>query len=339
MACSIDFDVARLRVDPQDQSVQIRFASLTKVNTTASLVGRLAPSPTGVLHMGNARTFLLAWLAIRARGGILRLRIEDIDGPRIQPEAAAETIEFLAWLGLDWDLEVWHQTRRTVVYDAAVERLLAMGIAYPCVCSRKEVLEAATAPHEHAFDAMPYPGTCRGRYESVAQAKRLTGRDPAVRFRVDADAVPFEDGFRGAQAGRIAGDFVIRKRDGGPAYQLAVVVDDAAMSVSEVLRGDDLLHSTPRQLLLYRALELTSPRVFHVPLVVGADGRKLSKRHGDTTLLGLRAAGWTAPRMVGTLAGLCGFVPAPTECMPAELLAGFDLARVSRSPVEFSRGP
>ncbi|MCC6670421.1 MAG: tRNA glutamyl-Q(34) synthetase GluQRS [Planctomycetes bacterium] len=297
-----------------------------------TVVGRLAPSPTGVLHLGNARTFLLAWLSVRARGGVVRLRIEDIDGPRVRPEATAQTLEDLAWLGLDWQGEVWIQSQRLAEYRAAAGRLVAAGLAYPCVCSRKEVEEAASAPHESGADGPVYPGTCRGRWRSVAEARAATGKDAALRFVVTADAVPFVDRFLGPQAGAIRGDFVIAKRDGGPAYQLAVVVDDAAMGVTEVLRADDLLPSTPRQLLLYRALGLTAPEFAHTPLVVGADGLRLAKRHGDTALRSLRAQGVRAERVVGHVAALSGLVPAGTSCRPQDLLAGFDLRRVPRAP-------
>ena len=334
MPSSRDLHLAGLCVDAQHQSDQIRFSSLTSTEHSGIPVGRLAPSPTGVLHVGNARTFLLAWLMVRSRGGIVRMRIEDIDGPRIKPRADIETLELLAWLGLDWDLEVWWQTHRTAAYSSAVARLIAAGLAYPCICSRQEVLEAASAPHETEFDALPYPGTCRGRFGSVAEAESATGRPAALRFRVDAAARPFHDGFRGPELGRVAGDFVIHKRDGGHAYQLAVVVDDAAMGVTEVLRGEDLLHSTPRQLLLYEALGLPVPRFLHVPLVVGDDGRKLSKRHGESTLAGLRAAGWSAGRIVGLLARLCGLVPPGVELAPKDLIAGFRLESVPRGSVE-----
>src|SRR5688500_128720 len=234
-----------------------------------ALVGRLAPSPTGVLHLGNARTFLLAWLSVRCRGGRLLLRIEDIDGPRVKPGAEAQLLEDLRWLGLDWDGPAIRQTERLAAYQAAGARLLGAGRAYPCVCSRREVEEAASAPHESAGEGPVYPGTCAGRFASLAEARARSGRDPAVRFRVDVDAVPFVDGFLGPQQGRIRGDFVIQKRQALPAYQLAVVVDDAAQGVTEVLRGDDLLPSTPRQLLLYRALDLRAPAFTHVPLVIG----------------------------------------------------------------------
>src|SRR5688572_27687825 len=189
-----------------------------------ALVGRLAPSPTGALHLGNARTFLLAWLSVRSRGGRLLLRIEDIDGPRVKPETEAQCIEDLRWLGLDWDGEIVRQAERLPVYAAVAERLVASGLAYPCVCSRKEVEDAASAPHEDEHYGPVYPGTCDGRWRTVAEAKAATGRDAALRFRVARDAVPFTDLFRGAEAGGVKGDFVISKRDGGPAYQLAVVV-------------------------------------------------------------------------------------------------------------------
>lgn len=297
--------------------------------------GRLAPSPTGALHLGNARSFLLAWLSVRAARGTLLLRVEDIDGPRVKPAATTQAIEDLQWLGLDWDGEVTRQSERIARYRAAADRLVAAGLAYPCVCTRKEVEEASSAPHESAaaVDGPVYPGTCRDRFASVAAARAATGRDPALRFRVDVGAVPFDDGFLGPQPGAVAGDFVIGKRDGGPAYQLAVVVDDAAQGVTEVLRADDLLPSTPRQLLLYHALGLQRPRFVHVPLVVGHDGRRLAKRHGDTSLRWFRDQGVTAERLVGYLAFLCGLRPRGTSCRAVDLLAEFDLRLLPRGPV------
>lgn len=304
----------------------------------SELVGRLAPSPTGVLHLGNARTFLLAWLSVRRRGGTLRMRVEDIDGPRVKEGAEAAALGDLEWLGLDWDGEVVRQSGRSEHYEAAAERLVALGLAYPCVCTRKEVEEAASAPHEEdGLDAPAYPGTCRGRWPNRGAARAATGRQAALRFRVDAAAVPFVDGFRGPCPGPIRGDFVIVKRDGGPAYQLAVVVDDAAMGVNEVLRADDLLPSTPRQLLLYRALGWEPPAFVHVPLVVGPDGRRLAKRHGDTSLRHCRELGLDPREVVGWLAARCGLVPEGPRCSPAELLdrlAGDDpLAVLPRAAV------
>lgn len=292
------------------------------------VVGRLAPSPTGALHLGNARTFLLAWLSVRARRGTLLLRIEDIDGPRLKTGAEAMAIEDLRWLGLDWDGEPVRQTERLPRYAAAAAELVDRGVAYPCICTRKEVEEAASAPHEAAADGPVYPGTCRGRWRSLAEARSATGREPALRFRVDVATVPFTDRFAGSQPGTIAGDFVIQKRDGGPAYQLAVVVDDAAQQVTEVLRADDLLPSTPRQLLLYRALGLREPTFCHVPLVVGADGLRLAKRHGDTTLRSLRERGVAPEHLVGYLAFLCNLRPRGAACRPTDLLDDFDMTRV-----------
>jgi glutamyl-tRNA synthetase len=291
-------------------------------------VGRLAPSPTGVLHLGNARSFLLAWLSVRSAGGTLRMRVEDIDGPRVKPDAAAQAFEDIAWLGLDFDGEPLFQSKRLSIYADAVAHLMDEGLAYPCVCSRKEIEEAASAPHESWQDAVVYPGTCRDRFASLDEAKATTGKDPAVRFCVDVDSVPFEDGFLGGQEGLIRGDFVIQKRDGGPAYQLAVVIDDADTGIGEVLRGDDLLVSTPRQLLLYEALGRTPPGFLHVPLVVGEDGRRLAKRHGDTSLRRFREAGVPTETVVGYLAWLCGFRSEPEACAASELLEGFDLGRL-----------
>ena len=310
---------------------------MSQQKAAVPVVGRLAPSPTGALHLGNARTFLLAWLSARSRGGRVSLRIEDIDGPRVKPEATAAAVEDLRWLGLDWDGEVVVQSTRLPVYAEAAQRLVAMGLAYPCVCTRKEVEEAASAPHEGAHavtnDGAVYPGTCRGKFASVEDAKEQTGRDAALRFRVDVAEVPFDDRFCGAQRGAVQGDFVVQKRDGGPAYQLAVVVDDAAFGVTEVVRADDLLPSTPRQLLLYRALGLREPSFAHVPLVVGHDGLRLAKRHGDTSLRHLREGGASAGAVVGFLARSCGLRATASLCAASELLADFDFARLPKGPV------
>src|SRR5690606_14313239 len=257
--------------------------------------------------------FLLNWLWVRARGGTLLLRIEDIDGPRVKPGAEARTLEDLAWLGLDWDGEPVRQTDRLAVCRRHTDELLARGLAYPCVCTRREVEEAASAPHEQWLDAAPYPGTCRGLYPSLEAARAATGRAAAVRFRVDVATVPWDDLVRGHEPGRIRGDFVVQKRDGGPAYQLAVVVDDAASGVTHVLRGDDLVPSTPRQMLLYRALGREPPAFGHLPLLVGPDGRRLAKRHGDTSLAALRAAGVPPECVVGYLAASAGLVPFGTR--------------------------
>ena len=243
--------------------------------------GRLAPSPTGALHLGNARTFLLAWLSVRAQGGTVVLRVEDLDGPRVKPGAADAAIEDLRWLGLDWDEGPdrggphgpYAKTQRTSYYDAAVERLKPVGLVYPCVCTRGDIERAASAPHP-GEEGPRYPGTCRGRFASESEATAAAGRSPALRYQVRPGPVTFQDMCHGTVTTDVAvqvGDFVVRKSAGAAAYQLAVVVDDAAMQISEVVRGDDLIASTSRQILLYESLGLALPTFRHVPLVIGPD--------------------------------------------------------------------
>ncbi|MHC5064707.1 MAG: tRNA glutamyl-Q(34) synthetase GluQRS [Planctomycetota bacterium] len=295
------------------------------------MISRLAPSPTGVLHLGNARSFLINWLYLRSKGGSLLLRIEDIDGPRLKAGAEELLLEDLQWMGLDWDGEPIRQSERLAHYGRAASNLLQAGLAYPCTCTRREIDAAGSAPQEEWQDASVYPGTCRGRYSSMAEALAESGRQPALRLQVDDSALPFEDHFAGSQPGLIRGDFVIQKRDGGPAYQLAVVVDDIASGVNMVIRGDDLLASTPRQLLIYRHLQAKAPEYMHLPLLVGPDGLRLAKRHGDSSLRMFREQGVSPRALVGYLAAISGLVPAGRECMPEELIADFDLSRMPKN--------
>jgi glutamyl-tRNA synthetase len=298
-------------------------------------VGRLAPSPTGAQHVGNARTYLLAWLSARSRTGRVLLRIEDIDSPRVKPGAAASVLEDLHWLGLDWDGLPVTQSDRIPLYEAALRRLQAQELVYPCTCTRAEIGFAASAPHaEH--EGPVYPGTCAGR--RVADAETLGDRPFCWRFRVPAASPTFEDRFLGRVAidlRKAGGDFVVWKMpaaSGGsttPAYQLAVVVDDAAQGVTEVVRADDLLPSTPRQLLLYQSLGLRAPQFCHVPLVVGPDGRRLAKRHGDTRLSAMRDAGVKPDALLGLLAWSCGWL---SEIRPASLFDLLTLFRVDAVP-------
>jgi glutamyl-tRNA synthetase len=266
---------------------------------------RLAPSPTGALHLGNARTFLVNWLLARQRGWTIILRIEDLDGPRIKAGADRQAIEDLKWLGIDWDEGPIYQSSRTKKYDDAIAQLIQSNQAYPCICSRSEVAQAASAPHVED-GASVYPGTCRGKFKSLKEAQEISGRPAALRFAAPDRIVEFTDHFRGPQRFDVArqlGDFVIAKNDGTPAYQLAVVVDDADMHVTDLVRGDDLLDSTPRQILLYEALGLKSkiPNYYHLPLIIGPDGRRLAKRHGDTRLSYYRDRGVTRGRILSLL--------------------------------------
>jgi glutamyl-tRNA synthetase len=299
---------------------------------------RLAPSPTGALHLGNARTFLATWALARKHGWRIVLRIEDIDGPRIKPESTQQAIDDLAWLGIDWDEGPTVQSDSLEAYREATQTLLDNGSAYACVCTRKEVELASSAPHADDGSTV-YPGTCRGRFASPAQALATTGRAAAIRFAVGDEAFAFEDAFAGHRTFDLArqiGDFVIAKPDGSPAYQLAVVVDDAEAGVTDVVRGDDLIDSVPRQVLLYRALGLADrvPRYTHLPLVVGTDGRRLAKRHGDTRLATYRDAGVSADRMRALLARWLG-ISCDDGIGAREFVERFDLAQVPRDPIVF----
>ena len=299
---------------------------------------RLAPSPTGHLHVGNARTFLLTWLHVRAVGGSLVLRIDDLDTPRVRPEAIDGLLDDLAWLGLAWDEPgaVVRQSQRAAAYAEAAGRLLEQSLAYPCTCTRKEVEEAASAPH--GTEGPRYPGTCRGRWRSCAEAEAATGKPACLRFAVQPGVERFHDLLYGEQACDVAaetGDFVIHRNNGVAAYQLATVLDDAASGVDLVLRGSDLLPSTARQRLLQRALGLPHPVTLHVPLVVGEEGRRLAKRHGDTALATLRAQGWTREELLGRLAWSAGLAAHGEALGLDDLRARYDPARLSTETVVF----
>ncbi|HET7560391.1 MAG TPA: tRNA glutamyl-Q(34) synthetase GluQRS, partial [Limnochordia bacterium] len=314
--------------------------------------GRFAPSPTSFLHLGNARTALLAWLQARAAGGRFILRDEDLDPARSKPEYARAALEDLAWLGLDWDegpdvggpAAPYRQSERGELYRAALSVLAARGLLYACRCTRAELREAAAAPH-----GAPgvYPGTCRppGRAARPSEVPLEPGAGAcdagrSAHLRLIAEGrITFTDGVYGPQSCDLAaacGDFVVRRADGAWAYQLAVAVDDADMGVTHVVRGDDLLDSTPRQIYLLRCLAKPVPRYTHVPLLLDPSGRRLAKRDGDLTLRALRAAGAMPERVVGYLAFLSGLAPSSTPVRCTELIAGFDLARLDRRPAVVS---
>ncbi|MEO1496490.1 MAG: tRNA glutamyl-Q(34) synthetase GluQRS [Planctomycetota bacterium] len=271
---------------------------------------RLAPSPTGALHLGNARTFLVNWALARQRGWRIVLRIDDLDGPRIKAGAADQAIETLRWLGLDWDEGPHHQSSDQTRYQDALRSLIDAGQAYPCGCTRSQILAASrSAPHDGDHE-LRYPGTCRPQEGVVASATLLGDPKLAWRLRTPDVTVDFDDAFLGRQSHnpqREVGDFLIAAKGAAPGYQLAVVVDDARQSVTQVVRGDDLVASTARQLLLYDRLGLGVPPAYtHLPMVVGEDGRRLAKRHGDTRIDSYRDRGIAPERVIGLLAEWCG---------------------------------
>ena len=312
-----------------------------------AVTGRFAPSPSGRIHLGNILCCLLAWLSARQKGGRVILRIEDLDTARCPRRYGEQMCRDIQWLGLDWDegpviggpSGPYEQSRRTALYQAALERLEAQGLVYPCFCTRAE-LHAASAPHREDGQVV-YPGTCRGlTAEQAAERARRTGRAPALRLRVPEEEITFIDGHMGEYGEWLpedCGDFLLRRSDGMFAYQLAVVVDDAAMGVTEVVRGADLLASTPRQLLLYRLLGLEAPAFYHFPLLLGSDGQRLSKRNADAGLdtLGER---YTASEILGKLAYLAGFNPSAEPRSGESLLADFAWEKVPRADIRIPGG-
>lgn len=306
------------------------------ISLGVQLVGRIAPSPTGHLHLGHARSFLLAWWHVRSRGGSIVLRHEDLDEGRAKPHLISATERDLEWLGIDWDGVPRLQTDYLDNINAAMARLLEAGQAYPCVCSRADILRAQSAPHSEG-PKNRYPGTCRGRFKTVLEAESSTGKDAGVRFIAPRGAQSFDDGFIGtftADVQHEAGDFLIGKRDHAPAYQLAVVVDDAEQEVTEVLRGDDLAHSTLQQRLLQQALGLPEPTYFHVPLVLDESGVRLAKRHDALSLHLLREQGVDPRAIIGWVASSVG-LDAPERVSAADLVEGFDLSKCPKEPVVF----
>ncbi len=303
---------------------------------------RLAPSPTGALHLGNARTFLINWAMARANGWRLVLRVDDLAGPRVKKHAAQDAIDDLRWLGIDWDGDAIFQSQRLDLYRAAMRDLAQRALVFPCDVTRRELEDALAAPHapvrggpqgESRFppELRPNIGPCD--FDHVAEST-------SWRFLVDAAPIPFTDHFAGPQTQNPAdtvGDFIVWTKDGEPAYQLATVADDHHLGVTDIVRGDDLLDSAARQLLLFRALNFApEPRFFHLPLVVGEDGRRLAKRHGDTRISAYREAGVSPERVIALIARWSGVQTAPDEMSATQFSEVFDLDTMPKEQTIFT---
>ena len=307
--------------------------------------GRFAPSPTGLLHVGSARTALAAWLSVRSRGGAFVWRIEDLDPPRAVPGTAEAAMEDARWLGLDWDegpevegpFAPYVQSERDAHYEAALDRLAEAERLFPCRVSRSDLREIASAPHGSS-GLPPYPPKLRPKSLPAGWLARIRTKedaDAAFRFRIHDETVRFEDRVQGTVEERVSettGDFVLKRRDGLFAYQLAVVVDDLAMGITEVVRGTDLLDSTARQIQLIEALGGPVPDYAHLPLVVNAEGEKLSKRDEGLTLRSLRETGARPEAVVGALAHSLGLIDRPEPIAARDLVPHFRWDRIARGP-------
>jgi glutamyl-tRNA synthetase len=296
--------------------------------------GRFAPSPTGDLHLGNLRTALVAWLAARSAGGGFLVRMEDLDPVTASHDHATRQLADLAALGIDHDGEVVFQSERFHWYRAAISRLADEGLVYRCFCTRREIREAASAPHGEALADGAYPGTCRELSTARQSQFEREGRRSAFRLRTNGERYRVDDRVAGVYEGAVD-DVVLERNDGVPAYNLAVVVDDHLQCVTQVVRGDDLLSSTPRQMHLQRLLGYQHPEYAHLPLVLGPDGSRLAKRHGAVTLADLAMQGVGPAAVVAVLAASLGFDPAEGSNPPstaADLLADFSFDRVVRAP-------
>lgn len=306
-----------------------------------SIKGRFAPTPSGFLHLGNVFSMLLAYLYAKKDNGTILLRIEDLDPQRCTIERADALARDLEWLGLYWDEGAYtddkhisyFQSQRSSLYDTYFNQLLDKNLAYPCFCSRNE-LHAASAPHL-SDGLMLYAGTC-SRLTKDEQNAKLQLRKPSYRLRVNKEPISFIDGHYGPQSHDLtkdSGDFIIRRSDGVYAYQLAVVIDDALMGVNQVVRGCDLLSSTPRQLYLYKLLHLPAPKFIHIPLLTAPDGRRLAKRDGDTELRALKNKIGSPEPILGYLSFLAGQLPKPEPITVTELTKIFDPKKIPRENI------
>jgi glutamyl-tRNA synthetase len=304
-----------------------------RLDKNAQMTGRFAPSPTGDFHLGNLRTAVVAWLSARAEGRPFLVRMEDLDRAQANAEHEAAQLRDLAAIGIDWDGEVVRQSERFHFYDAALERLAADGSVYECFCSRRDIrlqIEAsASAPHGPPGS---YPGTCRDLTATECAERSAAGRPPALRLHTDGQTLDVVDRLSGPFSGAVD-DVVLRRNDGVPAYNLAVVVDDGLQAVTDVVRGDDLLASTPRQVMLQQLLGIETPSYLHIPLVFGGDGERLAKSHGATTLRELEAAGVSVAQVTGWIARSLDLA-GPDELPRLDtLLERFDPATLPRDVV------
>ena len=306
------------------------------MDQTKPVRGRFAPSPSGRMHLGNLFAALLAWLDVRSLGGEMLLRMEDLDPDRCKPAYTLQLADDLRWLGLDWDLgwqegrDEYCQSRRTEFYAEAFRKLETQGLVYPCYCSRKELL-AASAPHA-SDGTRVYSGRCRYLSAQEKAALEQGGRKPAWRIAVPEEQITFVDGNFGPQSevlDRDCGDFILRRSDGVYAYQLAVTEDDGSMGVNRVVRGWDLLSSTPRQIWLMKKLGYEPPAYCHVPLLCSPDGRRLSKRDRDLDMRVLRQQ-TTPEKLTGFLAYTAGIIDRPQAVGPYDLVKEFSWAKVGR---------
>lgn len=293
--------------------------------------GRFAPSPTGDLHLGNLRTALVAWLAAHAGGGELLVRMEDLDPVTSSRQHAARQLADLAALGITHSGLVVFQSERFHLYDAAIDALRQAGLVYPCYCTRREIREAASAPHADAVADGAYPGTCRDLIARRRSELEREGRRAALRLRTDGEQYTVADRIAGTYTGTVD-DVVLRRNDGVPAYNLAVVVDDHLQGVDQVVRGDDLLSSTPRQVHLQQLLGYSTPEYAHVPLVLGSDGTRLAKRHGAVALADLAARGVTPLQVLTALGASLGLCDVDEQVSVSLLLDRFSFDRLDRRP-------
>lgn len=297
--------------------------------------GRFAPSPTGDLHLGNLRTALASWLFARSAGSTFLVRMEDLDRVQASTDHERSQLADLAALGLDWDGEVVRQSERFDRYEAAIAQLDAAGLTYPCSCTRREIREASAAPHGDPLPDGAYPGTCRDLTAAERRAQAESGRPLALRLRGPGTTVTVHDELLG-EVTALVDDVVLRRNDGVPAYNLAVVVDDAAQGIEQVVRADDLASSAPRQRHLADLLGVPRVAYAHVPLVLGPSGQRLAKRDGAVTLADQLALGRNPAGLVGILAHSLGLTDTPAPVAPADLVADFDPARIAPTPWTWS---